>query len=124
MKHGFSLVVGIVLAVGSGGAWADERHEAGEKIFKSKCSACHTVDAGKNRVGPSLHGVAGRTAASIAGFKYSESMKDAKIVWSDDKLDAYLENPKKLVPKGTMVFTGLKKKEERDNVIAYLKHKK
>lgn len=121
MKQRLSVVVGIGFALVSGTAWADE---AGEKIFKSKCAACHTLEAGKNRVGPSLHGIAGRAAASISGFKYSESMKDAKIVWSDDRLDAYLEDPKKLVPKGTMVFTGLKKKEERDQVIAYLKSKK
>lgn len=118
------LVFAAALALGATGASAEGNRESGEKVFKSKCGACHTVEAGKNRVGPSLNGVAGRPAASIAGFKYSENMKESKIVWSDDKLDAYLEDPKKIVPKGNMAFVGLKKPEERADVIAYLKSAK
>jgi len=120
----FSTII-IGLAAGllaAGGAFASDK-EAGEKVFKSKCGACHTVEAGKNRTGPSLHGIAGRKAAQIAGFKYSEDMKGSNITWTDDKLQAYLEDPKKVVPKGSMVFVGLKKKDERDNVIAYMKSK-
>ena len=86
------VIVGLAtfLALSATGASADGNRESGEKVFKSKCGACHTVEAGKNRVGPSLNGVAGRPAASIAGFKYSENMKESKIVWSDDKLKGAL----------------------------------
>ncbi|MBM3567374.1 MAG: cytochrome c family protein [Alphaproteobacteria bacterium] len=122
MKRGLFLALAAALAL-SASALANA-NEAGEKVFKSKCATCHTLDAGKNRVGPSLHGIAGRPAAQIAGFKYSDDMKGSKIVWTDDKLDAYLEDPKKVVPKGTMVFVGLKKAEERKDVIAYIKSKK
>lgn len=118
------LAVAAALTLVATGASADGNREAGEKVFKSKCGACHTVEAGKNRVGPSLHNVAGRPAASIAGFKYSDNMKESKIVWTDDKLDAYLEDPKKVVPKGNMAFVGLKKPEERADVIAYIKSAK
>lgn len=95
--------------------------EDGAKVFKTKCGTCHTVEAGKNRVGPSLHGVVGRPAASLEGFRFSESLRDTKLVWDERALNAYLEDPKKVAPKGSMAFTGLKKEQEREDVIAYLK---
>lgn len=115
--------------LGMGGAAAqslDERLAAGDpvkgaSVFK-KCRSCHTVDeGGKHRVGPNLWGVIGRPVASAAGYpRYSQSMKDFGGVWEVDRLDAYLEKPKTLVPKGTMGFVGLPKPVDRANLIAYL----
>lgn len=96
---------------------------AGEKVF-GKCKACHTVEAGKNRVGPSLHGVVGRKAGSVEGFKYSDAMKNAGIEWTAENLDKYLADPKGFVPGNKMVFVGLKDATERKNVIAYLEAQK
>ncbi len=95
--------------------------KAGEKVFR-KCKACHTLEAGgKNKVGPNLHGVFGRTSGTSDGFKYSKAMKEAAIVWNDETIAAYLEAPRKYIPKNKMAFAGLRKQKDRDNVIAFLK---
>ncbi|HLO79300.1 MAG TPA: cytochrome c family protein [Magnetospirillum sp.] len=96
---------------------------AGEKVF-NQCKACHTVQAGQNRVGPSLHGVVGRKAASVEGFAYSPVMKESGLTWTPENLDKYLTDPKALLPGNKMAFPGLKKPEDRANVIAYLAQQK
>ena len=93
---------------------------AGEKVFK-KCKACHTLEEGKNRVGPSLAGVVGRAAGTVEGYKYSKAMKESGLTWDEATLDTFLTKPKDLVKKTKMAFAGLKKEEDRANVIAYLK---
>ena len=96
---------------------------AGATVFK-KCMVCHTLEAGKNKVGPSLQGVIGRTAGTAAGYNYSAGMKAAGqsgIVWNEQTLDQYLTAPKKFVPGNKMPFPGLPDANDRANVIAYIK---
>lgn len=93
----------------------------GEKVFK-KCKACHVVDAEKNKTGPHLVNIMGRTAGSLESFKkYSKAMKESGIVWNEETLNGYLEKPKAYIKGTKMAFAGLKKEEDRENVIAYLK---
>jgi cytochrome c len=117
-----ALLAGVGLAVGISGAASAQDAAAGEKVF-AKCKACHVIEAATNRVGPSLHGIIGRTAGTVEGFKYSESMiqhgKDG-LVWNNENLDKYLADPKGFIPKNKMAFPGLKKAEDRANVIAYI----
>ncbi|MDA7635049.1 cytochrome c family protein [Alphaproteobacteria bacterium] len=95
--------------------------KAGEKVFK-KCKACHVVDKEKNKTGPHLVNIMGRTAGSLESYKkYSKAMKESGIVWNEETLDGYLENPKKYIKGTKMAFGGLKKEKDRENVIAYLK---
>ena len=103
-------------------AQADDAGDAvkGKKIFL-KCAACHSLDAGVNKVGPSLHGIIGRASASIAGFNYSDAMKGANLTWDIATIEKYITNPKALVPGNKMAFPGLPKPEDRANLIAYLK---
>jgi cytochrome c len=75
----------------------------------------------KNKIGPYLKGVFGRKAGAVAGFSYSNAMKSSGIVWNEDKLKAFVANPKALVPGTKMTFVGLKKQDEIDDLIAYLK---
>ncbi|MCX7284909.1 MAG: cytochrome c family protein [Novosphingobium sp.] len=92
----------------------------GKAVF-AQCKACHAIEAGKNMVGPSLAGVVGRAAGSIAGFSYSNANKTSGITWSPEKLFQYLEKPARVVPGTKMAFAGLPKAQDRADVIAYLK---
>ena len=114
-----SLIAGILL-LGSQAALAEGDAAKGEKIYK-KCKSCHSLEAGKKKVGPSLNGLFGRTAGTVEGFKYSSAMKDSGIVWDEETLNTFLEKPKDMVPKTRMAFPGLKKEQDRMDVIAYLK---
>ena len=94
--------------------------EAGEKVFR-QCLTCHVTTAGVNKVGPSLHGIIGRTAGSVPGFRYSNANKNSGITWTEQELYTYLENPRAKVPGTIMAFVGLKDSQQRADVIAYLK---
>ena len=96
---------------------------AGEKVF-AKCKACHVVEGDTNKIGQSLKGVIGRTAGTHEGFKYSKAMVEAGekgTVWNEETLKEYLHDPKAYIKGNKMAFVGLKKDEDLQNVIAYLK---
>ena len=109
--------IALTLAAGSAGA-ADAKK--GKKVY-NKCKACHALKAGKNKVGPSLHGIMGRKAASVPKFKYSKAMKNSDLTWDEATLRKYLKKPRAFVKGTRMAFAGIKKKKDMDNLIAYLK---
>ncbi|HXW70908.1 MAG TPA: cytochrome c family protein [Methylocella sp.] len=94
---------------------------AGETIFNQKCKVCHQIGEGaKNFVGPVLNGLIGRKTGSVPDYNYSEANKDSGIVWDEAKLKEYLANPKAVIPGTKMIFAGLPKESDRENLIAYL----
>lgn len=106
-------------ALAPGAARAEGDAEAGKTVF-AKCGICHSAKQGENKVGPSLWGVVGRPSHSIEGFNYSDPMKAYTVTWDEPTLDHYLTDPRAVVPGTRMIFPGLKKDEDRANVIAYL----
>ncbi len=118
--NAFAMVLSIAFAIGSAGPALAGDIEAGAKVFK-KCKACHVVDKEKNKTGPHLVNLFGRTAGSLEGHKYSKAMKASGIVWDEETLAGYLRAPKKYVKGTKMAFVGLKKDADIENIIAYLK---
>ena len=100
-------------AVGAG----DARH--GREVYR-KCQACHSLEAGKNTLGPSLAGIIGKKAGFVPNYTYSPALKDSGLTWDAASMDRFLSDPQKTVPGNKMPFPGLRTENERRDVIAYL----
>lgn len=123
MKRALCFAVAAAVAAAITPASAQDAAK-GEAVFK-RCRACHAIGpAAANKAGPALTGIAGRKAASVPGFNYSDAMKEqaAKgLVWTDDKLAQFLESPDVAVPNNVMAFPGVKDPGELKDLVAFLK---
>lgn len=97
------------------------------KFLFMQCRGCHEVSPEQSeadqllKVGPNLYGVVGRTAGTAPGFQgYSDAMKKSGIVWTPEKLEAFIERPGALVPGTRMAFAGITSEKDRIDLMAYL----
>ena len=114
----------LATALGSaitGPALAAGNPDKGKQVFNGQCRACHSLEADKNGIGPSLHGVFGRKAGSLPDYNVSPAMKKANVTWTEDTLKQYLADPHKFIPGDKMVFAGIKNASQLEDLIAYLK---
>lgn len=123
-----SLLAATILAIGAVGVPATAQVlkgdvAAGEKLF-NQCKTCHVAEKGINRVGPSLFGVVGRKAGTVQGFKYSPANLNSGVTWDAATLSQYLEAPMKFMPGTKMAYFGMKKPQDRADIIAFLATKK
>jgi len=95
----------------------------GQRVFV-QCKTCHVTTPGVNRIGPSLAGIVGRKSGTVPKYMYSAANKASGFVWTEAKLSQYLEAPRKFMPGTKMSFAGLKKPQDRADVIAWLKTQK
>jgi cytochrome c len=114
-----TLIALLILATARQGAAAGDP-EAGAQVFRT-CAACHTLEPGEHRTGPSLAGVFGREAGTAEGFhRYSEALRSADLVWSEDTLNGFLADPQAFLPGNRMTFRGINDAQARADLIAYL----
>lgn len=113
-------VAGFVLAEPV--AYAGGNPIKGASVYRA-CAACHSIEPGRHMTGPSLAGIWGRKAGTVEKFaRYSPALKAAGIVWNEETLDAWLSDPRKLVPGTSMSFRGMNDGRARGDLIAFLKN--
>ena len=111
----------LALILNTGSAFAAGDAEAGGKLFAKTCGGCHSIGEGaRGGFGPELNGIIGRPAGTTTDYQYSDAMKNSGVVWTRDKLAAYIEAPKKVVSGTRMIFWGISDPEKIENILAYL----
>lgn len=121
----FAVGLCTALLLAAGAANAGGNAAAGQAVFNNHCAMCHTIaKGGANSMGPNLYNVVGRKAASQPDFYYSPALKTSGIVWTDANLRKWVQDPQKMVPGTRMYLAGIKRQQDIDNLIAYLKTKK
>src|SRR5215472_8507208 len=97
-------VLTVVLSLGSIVAANGADPNEGKAVYSSVCSICHSVQPGKNLVGPSLFGIMGRKTGSVPGFHYSPANQNANLTWDQATLDKYLQAPRATIPGTSMIY--------------------
>jgi cytochrome c len=119
------IAIASVMLTAAGAAHADGDAGKGSAVFLHKCTVCHSLDSGINRVGPSLFGVIDQRPGSLSSFTgYTDEMKAfgaADHKWDDETLTAFLTRPRAVVPRTNMTFAGIRSPDDIADLIAYLK---
>jgi cytochrome c len=120
MVSALSFAAAIAVLASAGSAHAGDP-AAGKTQFQRQCATCHIDTAeGARRLGPTMFGIVGRKTGSVEGFRYSEANRNAGWVWTREKLDEYLKNPRASIPGTTMAFAGVRSDKDRADLVSYL----
>jgi cytochrome c len=120
-QHVAAILVGFVLMIAGSSLLVPARAQAktdAKALFEKRCGGCHALD--RDKEGPRLGGVYGRTAGSVGSFQYSDALKKSRVKWTEETLDKWLTDTEELVPNNDMTFH-VEKADERSDIIAYLK---
>jgi cytochrome c len=117
IRRGFGPIAALLVLTAA--ARADGDSTRGEQRF-TDCAACHAPQPGVANVGPSLQGVFGRKAGTLADFRYSPALRRSGITWTPETLDTFLADPQKSVPNNRMPYAGMPDAADRADLIAYL----
>jgi cytochrome c len=115
-----TLICSILVVVMAVSAQAAGDAKRGELIF-NQCRPCHSLEEGKNGIGPTLHGLLDRKAGTVPGYNYSPAMQRSGVVWNEDTLANFLADPNGSIPGTKMITAGIRDEAQRDDLIAYLK---
>ena len=118
MNKPTTIVLAVTLMAVASAVFAAGDAVRGQQLYESRCIACHSVD--QSRVGPAHQGVFGRRAGRVAGYDYSAALKASKVVWSEKTLNAWLENPERMIPGQKMGYR-VTEALDRADLVAYLK---
>ena len=127
MKSKMVLALGIAAAVAATSSTALAAD--GEKLFKKKCGTCHSIEPGKHKMGPSLAGIMGKQAGTVDGFTKYGAMAGATFTWDEDMMSAWITDQKKFIKDNadklggskTSMSAKIKKEDDREAIIEYLK---
>ena len=115
------LAAAVSISALTSAAYAAGDSHKGADVFAEECGDCHSAVAGKNKKGPALTGILNRKAGSLADFAgYSDAMKQSGLIWTAEKIDAYITQPRKVVAGGKMKYDGLNDPAARADVIAFI----
>lgn len=107
---GMAVVIIIFFVLATGAIMNNANAASGKKLFK-KCTACHSIQKGKNKVGPSLYDLFGRTSGTMKGYRYSKAMKKKQVIWTTNMLTLWIRDPKDLIPGTKMRKVRIKEKD-------------
>ena len=117
------IVAGFALFLGAAGAQASDAVR-GEEVFRSQCAACHSLEEGRHRSGPSLHGIWGAPIGGANGFRYSTAFEEKSqtgAIWDEQAMDAFVERPRRFIKRNRMAYRGVRDEADRADLLAFLK---
>ncbi|PRD40618.1 cytochrome C [Phyllobacterium phragmitis] len=121
IRLGSMLILSVSLCTVGSSPAQEPANAEGERLFRTRCGSCHGAKDGDNRLGPHLSGLLGRQAGTVQGVRYSKALSSSGFVWDEERLHAYLSNPRQAVP-GTTMTVNIRDEAQRSAIIAYLQN--